>query len=262
MAKKPRAARALRVAPRATSTASTNGEPRDDSHESDETATDEALAEFLAAPPANADHVQVIAVMPSGDAVVQLRQRAEVLRDPDAIANAVTKACDRWALAERRIVRFRANWARGDRTLATHAFEHGAPSDQPPELNGSVQSFLSQQQLFAQAQHKLHLEGFEMVQESWKSLLTLQNKRIEALERDNAELRDRLRKVDDVGNELAIESARAEIEQRGRTADLIEKRLLPIAQAVVAQKLQESAAALSGHGKPEHSEQKQPAANT
>jgi hypothetical protein len=180
-----------------------------------------------------ASNLVVIALSPTGDAVIQDRQVAEVKRIPEQLAISIETACERHAAAERRVVRFRAAWMRGDKTLATYAWEAGTARKEI-ELDGSTLSFLQQQQLFAQAQHKLHLEGFEMVQEGWGKLLALQNKRIEALERDNAELRDRLRKLDDVGNEIAIESARAEVEQRGRTADLIEKRLLPLALQVAA----------------------------
>ena len=191
--------------------------------------------------------------------IVQDRTATEAKRGPNAIAAQITIACERWAQSERRIVRFRASWLRGDKVLATHAWECGEGGTQQ-QLDGSVSSFLQQQQLFAQAQHKLHLEGFEMVQEGWQKLLTLQNKRIEALERDNQELRDKLRRVDDTGTEMAIESVRAEIEQRGRTTDLIEKRVLPLVQAIAMQKLQAGAAAAIGaapvNGNQEHGEQK------
>jgi len=214
----------------------TNGSNDDDDDDDDR--VDEDLCSFLEAPPAVADHVLVVAISPSGEAIVQDRTATECKRGPNALAAQITIACERWAQSERRIVRFRAAWMRGDKTLATHAWECGESSGDSPQLDGSVGSFLQQQQLFAQAQHKLHLEGFEMVQEGWQKLLTLQNKRIEALEKDNAELRDRLRKLDEIGSDLQVEAMRAEIEARGRTADLIEKRVLPLAQAIAVKHLQ------------------------
>ena len=216
----------------------TNGSNDDD--DDDDDPVDEDLCAFLEAPPAIADHVLVVAASPSGDAIVQDRTATEAKRGANALAAQITIACERWAQSERRIVRFRASWLKGDKVLATHAWECGEKSGGELQLDGSTASFLQQQQMFAQAQHKLHLEGFEMVQEGWQKLLTLQNKRIEALEKDNAELRDRLRKLDEVGSDLQVESMKAEIEARGRTADLIEKRVLPIVQAVAIKHLQSS----------------------
>ena len=74
-----------------------------------------------------------------------------------------------------------------------------------------------------------------MVQEGWRTLLTEANKRIKALEQDNADLRERLKRVDDVTTELAIEEQRMTLEQRTRTADILEQRLLPMAQALILQ---------------------------
>lgn len=240
--KKPAARRApLRASTRGESTENSS-EPDADSGDEDEV-VDTALLAFVCAPALGADRLQVLALSPSGDAaVIQDRQAAEAKRIPEPLAIAIEAACERYAATEKRAVRFRAAWMRGEKTLATYTWESGSGKVER-ELDGSVQSFLQQQQVQQLAQHKLHLEGFEMVQESWKSLLTLQNKRIEALEKDNAELRDRLRKMDDVGSEIAIEQMRAEVEARSRTADLVEKRLLPIAQALAVKHLESSAAA-------------------
>lgn len=245
--------------------ASIAGAKRDESDESESESelVDDALLAFVLTPALGADHLLVHAYSPAGEPVViQDRQAAEAKRIPEPLAISITVACERWAATERRAVRFRAAWLRGDKLLASHTWECGSGTQQQA-LDGSVQSFLQQQQLFAQAQHKLHLEGFEMVQDGWAKLLGLQNKRIESLEKDNGELRDRLRKMDDVGSEIAIEQMRAEVEQRGRTADLLEKRILPIAQAIAAKHLQSggdsAAAALIGNSKPEQSQQKKPA---
>ena len=242
--------------------ASTRGELRDESDDDDVTeaeSVDEALLSFIETPAMGATTLLVQAMSATGDTTIQDRQVAEAKRIPEALAISITTACERFAAAERRAVRFRAAWMRNDKTLATYSFECGTSTPQKAELDGSVQSFLQQQQLFAQAQHKLHLEGFEMVQDGWAKLLSLQNKRIESLERDNAELRDRMRKLDDVGSEIAIEQMRAEVEQRGRTADLIEKRLIPLAQSFALSKINESAAAV-GNSKQEKSEHEKPSA--
>lgn len=245
--------------------ASTRGEPSDESEDdvAEAEIVDEALLSFVMTPAMGATTLLVQALSAtSGDTIIQDRQVAEAKRIPEALAISISTACERFAAAERRAVRFRAAWMRNDKTLATYSFECGTSTPQAAELNGSVQSFLQQQQLFAQAQHKLHLEGFEMVQEGWAKLLQLQNKRIESLERDNGELRDRLRKLDDVGSEIAIEQMRAEVEQRGRTADLIEKRLLPLAQSFALSKIDQAtrSAAPLGNSKPEQGEHKEPSA--
>jgi hypothetical protein len=245
---------------------STAGELPDESDEDLEAAdlVDEALLSFVMTPAMGATTLLVEALSATaGDSeTIQDRQVAEAKRIPEKLAISIGIACERYAAAERRAVRFRAAWMRGEKTLATYAWQVGTSAPAQAELNGSVQSFLQQQQLFAQAQHKLHLEGFEMVQDGWAKLLSLQNKRIEALERDNAELRDRMRKLDDVGSELAIEQMRLDTEQRGRTADLIEKRLLPIAQTFALSKIEAAArsSAPLGNSKPEQSEHEKPSA--
>jgi hypothetical protein len=217
---------------------------------------DEALLAFVSTPALSADHLLVVAHSPAGDVVLQDRQTAEAKRRPELLTQAISAAAERWADNEKRTVRFRAAWCRGDRTLATYAWECGQ-GEAKQELDGSVTSFLQQAQTNQQSFHKLHLEGFEMMQEGWRSLLNLQNKRIEALERDNQELRDRLRKLDDVGSEMAIEQMRAELAQRGRTTDLLEKRVLPIAQAVAVRYLEQQSATAGASSENENSQDKE-----
>lgn len=62
-------------------------------------------------------------------------------------------------------------------------------------------------------------------------------KRIEALERDNEQLRDRLKKAGDVDAEVTYSTVAAEIEQRQRLTEIMESRLMPIAQALLAKQL-------------------------
>lgn len=228
------------MAARKAKPASTNGgkpaEPAELEREKSAPEIDPGLLEFLSSPPLGAEHVEVL----SGETVVQQRQKAEVARDPARMAELIASQCERWAASERRAVRFAVRWCRDERALATQTIERGGGD--AIELNGSVQSFLAQQQRNGLDQHKLYLESFEMVQDSWRAILSIANKRNEALERENSELRERLRKADDVGTELALETARAELEARGRTADILEKRVLPIAEAIAIQKIREAAA--------------------
>ena len=233
------------------------GAQSDDSDAESELLVDEALLSFISTPALGADHLLVLALNPAGDAVIQNRQAQEARRVPEALTISIAASCERHAAIERRAVRFRASWMRNDKTLATYAWECGSGKAER-ELDGTVQSFLIDQQSNAREMHKLQIESFEMVQEGWKSLHSLQNKRIESLERENAELRDRLRKLDDVQTELAIEQMRADVEQRGKTLGMLENRVLPLVQAVVVKQLQDSAAA-TGNVKPEQSNSKQAA---
>lgn len=213
----------------------------DDDDEDEELATDEAIALFFRKPPSNADHVLVVAAAHGGDAIIQDRAAAEVRRAPVQLANAVLQACDRYAYAEGREVKFRASWQVGERVIATHQWKCG--EGDPQALDGTVESFLAQQQRHAEVSHRLYHDGYSMVQEGWRTLLTAANKRIESLESDNASLRDKLRRVDDVSSEIALEQARMEMEQRGRTADILENRVLPIAQAMLIKQAESQLAA-------------------
>lgn len=203
--------------------------------------------------------MHVTAASPNGDQIVQVRARKEVLSDPDGIASGITMACERWATSERRQVRFRAAWLRGERIVATHTFEHGKGDKDHPLLDGSAQSFLVQQQHAQLARDKLHLEGLEVMQEGWKSLLDIANRRNVALEKENEMLRERLRKLEDSGAEMQIEQQRAELEQRGRTADLLETRVLPLVQHLVLKQLEPAAGAVVP-SKDQNSDNKQPGA--
>ncbi|HKT94680.1 MAG TPA: hypothetical protein VJS18_21150 [Paraburkholderia sp.] len=210
-------------------------------------AATDALIVFVASPPASADRLVVTAVSPSSVETLQDRTLSECKREPHLVAEQIAVACERWAQVERRLVRFRAAWLRGDKPCATHTWQVGANEEDPHVLDGSVMSVLLQLQKVFESQsvaitneRKLALESQEMVQSSWDRLFQVQNTRIAALEKDNDGLRDRLRKMDDVGTEIALESMRSDIEQRGRSADLIEKRLLPIMQVYMSQKMQEA----------------------
>lgn len=239
--------------------ASTAGARADSEPEESELLVDEALLSFISAPALGADHLLVLALNPSGDAVIQNRQAQEARRNPESLTLSIAASCERHAAIEKRAVRFRVSWMRNDKTLATYAWECGSGKAER-ELDGTVQSFLIDQQSNAREMHKLQIESFEMVQEGWKALHSLQNKRIESLERENAELRDRLRKLDDVQTELAIEQMRADVEQRGKTLGMLENRVLPLVQAVVVKQLQDSAAAAGNVGQ-EQSNNKQPTPN-
>lgn len=196
---------------------------------------DTALTLFFRRPPAIADHVVVIAITPQGEQIVQDRSAQEARREPATLANAVLDACSRWAAAEGRQTRFRCLWQAGDRVVASHQIVCG--DGDPTALDGTVDSFLAQQQRHQETQTRLHHEGFAMVQDAWRSMLSGAMKRIEALERDNEQLRDRLKKAGDVDAEVTYSTVAAEIEQRQRLTEIMESRLMPIAQALLAKQL-------------------------
>jgi hypothetical protein len=218
----------------------------DDDDDDDEIPSDEALALFLRRPPAGADRFVVVATSHSGDQTLQDRPAVEARRAYVQMANMTIAACDRWAHSEGRECRFRAIWQQGERALATHQWRAG--SGDPQALNGTVESFLSQVQRHLENREGLSHDNQATQLDGWKTLSTYQNKRIEALEKDNAELRERLRRVDDVGSEIALEQARAELQQRGRTADILEQRVLPIAQAYMLQMAQKAAGVSAADG--------------
>lgn len=196
---------------------------------------DHALTLFFRRPPAGADHVIVVAHTPAGDQIVEDRSTSEVIKDPARHANAVSNACTRWAQTEGRQTRFRATWHAGDRVLASHQLVCG--EGDPSALDGTVESFLSQQQRHSEVDHRLHHEGFSMVQDAWQKLLAGSMKRIDALERDNESLRERLRKAGDVEAEILTAQAVADIDQRARTTDIVESRLMPIVQQLLVKHL-------------------------
>lgn len=177
----------------------------------------------------------VIAHTPNGDQIVEDRSASEITKDAARHANTVASSCERWAQTEGRQTRFRVTWQAGDRVLASHQLACG--DGDPTALDGTVDSFLSQQQRHSEVQHRLHHEGFSMVQDAWKQLLAGSMKRIEALERDNESLRDRLRKAGDVEAEILTAQVAADLEQRVRTTEIVESRLLPIIQQLVVRHL-------------------------
>lgn len=219
-------------------------------------ALDEALALFLRRPPAGADRVVVLASSSAGEQLVQDRSAAEARAGAVQLANDVMTVCERWARTEGRTTRFRGQWQCGDRVLASHQWQCGDGS--PTELDGTVDSFLQQQQRHAETQQRLHHEGFAMVQDSWKQLLSMAMRRIESLERDLAEARDRLRKSNDVDAELAITATMADIDARAQTRKLIEDRLIPMILPIAQQLLRQNGAAPAVAAKAENAEQQQP----
>lgn len=192
---------------------------------------DHALTLFFRRPPGGADHVMVVASTPSGDAIVEDRSTTEVIKDAARHANAVSESCVRWAQSEGRQTRFRVTWQAGDRVLASHQLVCG--DGDPTALDGTVDSFLSQQQRHSEVNQRLHHEGFSMVQDSWNKLMNMTMRRVEALEKDNELLRERLRKAGDVDAEILAAQAAADIDQRVRTTEIVESRLLPILQQLV-----------------------------
>jgi regulator of replication initiation timing len=196
----------------------------------------------VSTPALGADHLLVLSLSPTGESVIQNRQAAEARRRPEDLTVSIAASCERYAAIERRAVRFRAAWMRGEKTLATYQWESGSGKPER-ELDGTVQSFLVDQQANNRELTKLMIESFELSQASWKAQVVMLSEQNADLHKENAELRTRLRKLDDAQTDLAFEQMRAELEQKGRTFDLVEKRLLPIAQAVAMRHLQESSAA-------------------
>jgi len=196
----------------------------------DNASQDPSLTLFLRRPPSGATHVVVIACTSSGEQVIQDRDAAEA-REPAELADLLLDSCGRWAATEGRKTRFRLCWQIGDRTLASHQIVAG--EGDPGALDGTVNSFLQQQQRHAETTHRLSHDGFQMVQSSWEKLQRASMQRIEALEKDNHELRERLRKAGDVEAEIAYSTVAADIEQRQRTTEIIEARVLPIVQQAI-----------------------------
>jgi hypothetical protein len=76
-----------------------------------------------------------------------------------------------------------------------------------------------------------------MVQDAWKSQNASQQRRIDALEKDNELLRDRLRKAGDVDAEIAIQHAASDLEARERNANIMEHKVLPVLQHLLISKM-------------------------
>lgn len=213
---------------------------------------DHALTLFLRRPPAAADHFVVTAFATTGDHVVQDRSAAECREDPVQLANDTIEGAERFAKSEGREMRFRATWQAGDRVLASHQWSCG--EGDPRALDGTVESLLAQQQRHAEADHRLHHDGFAMVQEGWRDLNLAQKAEIAELRKECHELRERLRKVGDLETEIAAAEAASNLEQRSRTADILENRVLPIVQGLAMKYLEQGAAAQQLPAPPAHLE--------
>lgn len=207
----------------------------DDDDDPDTLETDEALGLFVRSAPLGAERFVVHAVSHRGEEIVQDRPAMECRGKHVQIAKQVIAACERWANAEGQAMRFRAAWHEGDRALASFQWRAGSDSR---ELDGTVESFLAQAQRHMENREQLSFERAQIELDSFKTLIGLQNKRIEALEADNSELRDRLRKLDDVSAELMTTQMQADVAARTRTADLLEKRVFPIAAQLMLQQAQ------------------------
>ena len=229
---RPRATRA-----RTPPTLSVDDFNEDEEEDDDEIAADHALALFLRRVPSGADHWVCMALTNHGDHIVQDRSAPEAKNRPVELANDTVAICSKWAAAEGKQTRFRCTWQAGDRVLASHQWTCG--DGDPSALDGTVESFLAQQQRHAETNHRLHLEGFQLVAEAQKTLLASAMRRIEALERDNEMLRERLRKIGDIDADIAVQTVAAELEQKTRTVDILEHKVLPVVQAVLMQKLQQ-----------------------
>jgi hypothetical protein len=207
----------------------------DDDHDDDPIAQDQALALFFRRPPTAADHCVAIVVTPQGDHVLHDRTAAEVKARYAELANQTVESAERWARTEGRSLKFRVMWQQGDRVLGTYQWSCG--EGDPTALDGTVESFLAQNQRHAEVDHRVHLEGFIMVQDAWQKQNASQQRRIEALEKDNELLRDRLRKAGDVDAEIAIQHAASDLEARERNANIMEHKVLPVLQHLLISRM-------------------------
>lgn len=151
------------------------------------------------------------------------------------LANQTVESAERWARTEGRSLKFRVMWQQGDRVLGTYQWSCG--EGDPTALDGTVESFLAQNQRHAEVDHRVHLEGFVMVQEAWQKQNASQQRRIDSLEKDNELLRDRLRKAGDVDAEIAIQHAASDLEARERNANIMEHKVLPVLQHLLISKM-------------------------
>jgi hypothetical protein len=216
---------------RSAAAADSDDDDDDDDDEPNELPRDEALVLFFKRPPSAADHVVIVATTQAGEQIVQDRTTPEVRKAPIQFCNHVLTACERTARADNRELRFRATWQSGDRVLASYAWRCG--EGDPTALDGTVDSFLRQQQQHGETIHRLALEGLPMLQDGWQKLLASAFKRIDALEKLLYETQDRLRKAGDVEAEILMAHTASDLESRTRTATIVEERLLPLLQHLV-----------------------------
>jgi len=186
------------------------------------------LSMFLRRPPVGAERVMVFGLTQAGEVIVQDRSAAESRAAPVQLANSVLAICERWARTEGRETRFRAQWQAGDRVLASHQWKCG--EGDPTVLDGTVESLISQSQRHLENKDRIHLEAYTDQNTGWRELLAAYREEMKVLRAENAELRKRNQKANDVEAEIALRSVDADIEAKGRTADLLEHRVLPMLQ--------------------------------
>lgn len=196
----------------------------------DELAHDEQLALFLRRPPAGAERVVVYAFTASGDHTMQDRSATEARTAPVQLANTIMQLCERWARTEGRETRFRAQWQAGERTLASHQWRCG--EGDPTALDGTVESFMGQAQRHLEHRDRIHLEAYADQNAGWKDLVAELRGEVKALRAENAELRERLRKANDVDAEIALATTESELARKGRMSDMLEHRVLPLLQHI------------------------------
>lgn len=216
----------------------------DDDDDAGELAQDEQLTLFLRRPPLGAERVIVLAHTPSGERIVEDRSASEARGAPVQLANHTLARCERWARTDRRETRFRVEWRAGDRVLASHQWTCGEGGD-PTALDGTAESILSQMQRHLENQNRatlekdrVHLEHSAEQNGGWKELVQELRAELKVQRAENTELRERLRKAGDVDAEIALATATADLEAKGRTADILEHRALPLLQAMIMKQLQ------------------------
>jgi hypothetical protein len=189
---------------------------------------DEQLTLFLRRPPIGAERVLVLAFTASGDHTMQDRSAAECRAAPVQLANTIMQLCERWARTEGRETRFRAQWQAGERTLASHQWRCG--EGDPTALDGTVESFMGQAQRHLEHRDRIHLEAYSEQNTGWKELVAELRGELKVLRAENQDLRERLRKANDVDAEIALATTESELARKGRMSDMLEHRVLPLLQ--------------------------------
>jgi hypothetical protein len=214
---------------------------------------DKALALFLRRPPSSADHWVATAFTSQGEIVIQDRTITETRSAAVELANETSEAARKWAESEGKELRFRCTWQASERVLASHQWRAG--EGDPTSLDGTVDSFLAQQQRHLETVMRMRQEDASMIQEGWSKLLQSSQRRIDALEKTVGELQDRLRKAGDVDAEVTMAQVAADIESRSRTTEILENRLGPIVQHLLARSLVAPAPAAAASGNPDKTDE-------
>jgi hypothetical protein len=197
-------------------------------------ALDAGLELFLRRPPLAADHLVVTMVGFDRLDVVADTSKSEVLELGAELADQLILSTKSLALNERKECRFRATWQQSDRVLGSYAWRAGEP-DIAPELDGSMQSMLAQNQRHLETLMRAVGDESARIQRASESKDKAYEKRIAGLEDLVARQADEIRRLrENTGDgDLAREELAAHLESKARTQEIFLQRLLPIAEALL-----------------------------